>query len=200
MPVIPSLALSHGQTLWVLRHAFPTLPGAAGLTLDSYLKYLRREGVPFAPEELGVGTGQTVTYRFEHLMELAVALSLRTQGILPQDVAHLLSRLRSELYPIYRRAFSERKTGQGAPKRIRIEGEGKEYLASGIWLDLRLLYLESGVLSTGGPKALGPAAAIKEFVMHGRERYLRPMIMLSDIAAAVVDLAEDPPEIRRGRS
>ena len=196
---VPPLALRHGQALWVMRELFPGLPGVAGPTLDSYIKYLRREGVPFAAEELGVGTGQTVTYRYEQLMELAVALTLRTQGVLAQDIPHLLSEFRTELRRIYRIAYLQRRSGMGAPVDIALPGEPR-FRASGIWLDLRLRYFETGVLSSSGPCALGPAAALKEFVRHGRDRFFRPLISLSDLAEAVVELAPAAPEIRRGRS
>ena len=77
---IDRLALSHGQARWVLR----TLGLHAGEdehTFDAYIKSLRRDRVPFAQGELGVGAGHNITYRYPHLMELAVALALRTQGI-----------------------------------------------------------------------------------------------------------------------
>src|SRR5512132_126993 len=65
----PSFALTHGQARWVLRHVFTF--GDLERTFDAYLKYLRREGLPFAPEEMGVGRGNLLRYRYVHLMELA---------------------------------------------------------------------------------------------------------------------------------
>ncbi len=58
--------------------------------LDSWLKYARRKGVPFWPNELGRGTGTNVVYRYQHVMELAVALALRAQGVLASDLLTLL--------------------------------------------------------------------------------------------------------------
>ena len=46
-------------------------------------------GVPFYLHELGRGAGVNVIYKFYHVMELAVALALRTQGILPLDLLEL---------------------------------------------------------------------------------------------------------------
>ena len=82
-------------------------------TFDAYLKYLRREGLPFAPEEMGVGRGNLLRYRYVHLMEMAVALYLRSQAILPTDVVRVLAGLRAELRPIYERAYIEGRCGLG---------------------------------------------------------------------------------------
>ena len=47
-PDLPAFALRHGQARWVLRQLrFGWHPGEP--QLDSWLKYLRREGLPFAP-------------------------------------------------------------------------------------------------------------------------------------------------------
>ena len=62
--------------------------GDSEAQFDAWLKYVRRMGVPFYMHELGRGAGVNVIYKFHHVMELAVALALRTQGILP---LHLLS-------------------------------------------------------------------------------------------------------------
>ena len=194
---LPSLALSHGQALWVLRHALPP-DGRPTLTFDAYIKYLRREGVPFAPEELGRGPGQNVVYAYEHLMELGVALTLRAQSILPADVAHLLAEFRNELRPIYRIAYTEQDCGRGMPILLPI-GKGKPLRFAGIHLDLGLHYHESGAISTTGPKALGPDQAVISFITRGRSQYFKPLIALSDLAIQVVTLAVDAPDIKRGR-
>ena len=85
---VPSFALTHGQARWVLRHVISF--GGSDETFDSYLKYLRRGGLPFAPAELGVGRGNLLRYGHVHLMELAVALYLRSQAILPADVVSMI--------------------------------------------------------------------------------------------------------------
>ena len=73
---INAIALSHGQARWVLWHLGMRV-GDDDAKFDSWLKYVRRMGVPFWPDELGHGTGINVIYRYHHLMELAVALALR---------------------------------------------------------------------------------------------------------------------------
>src|SRR5437899_2541782 len=117
---IDRLALSHGQARWVLAnlglHAGEDEP-----TFNSYVKSLRRDGVPFAFEELGVGAGHNLTYRYPHLMELAVALALRTQGVLSRHIVGLLAEYRSILRSHYRQAWLERETALGKARKVVID-------------------------------------------------------------------------------
>jgi hypothetical protein len=146
---VPAIALTHGQARWVLSHLGLRTAGGAG-SFDNYLKYLRRAGLPFASEELGSGRGNYLSYGYQHLMELAVALALRTQAILPGDVVALLAAHRDELRPIYRRAYEERDSGLGASIRVELEGGGS-LTASGVYLDLALRYEPHGPLVMRGP-------------------------------------------------
>ena len=107
-PRIPDFALTHAQARWLLS----VLYGGTGrpdmdTAFDAYLKYLRREGLPFAANELGVGRGNRMRYGYPHLMELAVALYLKSQAILPKQVVSVLASLRDKLRPIYERAYLE---------------------------------------------------------------------------------------------
>ena len=86
----------------------------------------------------------------------------------------------------------------GRPVSIKI-GQAKSLTASGIWLDLGLRYLSGQVLTTTGPKALGPADAVLELVRVDRQRYFRDPIKISDLAKAVVKHSKNAPEVRRGR-
>jgi hypothetical protein len=97
---IDRLALSHGQVRWVLS-SLGLHAGEDEATFDAYIKSLRRDGVPFARGELGVGAGYGLLYRYPHLMELAVALALRTQGILSRHIVALLAQHRGVLRPLY---------------------------------------------------------------------------------------------------
>ena len=51
-------------------------------------------------DELGVGTGYNLVYCYQHWMELAVALYLRQQAILPRDIVKLLADDRTTLRPM----------------------------------------------------------------------------------------------------
>ena len=123
-----------------LRRRLPALDlglhaGEDEQTFNSYIKSLRRDGVPFATNELGVGAGHNLTYRYPHLMELAVALALRTQGVLSRHIVGLLAQYRSILRSHYRQAWLERDTGLGKPRKVVIDGN-KERRFSGAYLDL----------------------------------------------------------------
>jgi hypothetical protein len=194
---LDGIALGHGQARWVLAH-LNLRTGADDATFDAYLKSLRRDGVPFAKEEQGVGTGHTLTYRYEHLMELAVALALRAQAILPRDVVALLAERRAVLRRLYRRAYAERETGLGAQKVVKLPDQTSLPIA-GVYLELRLEYTKSGALVSIEPELIDPLKALKRFMMQHRKVYPRPPLPISNIAADVVELATAAPEIRRGR-
>jgi hypothetical protein len=73
-PDLPAFALRHGQARWVLRQLrFGWHPDEP--QLDSWLKYLRREGLPFAQDELGTGTGRDLAYLPVHRLGRAVRIS-----------------------------------------------------------------------------------------------------------------------------
>ena len=194
---IDRLALSHGQARWVL--------GLLGLragedepTFDAYIKSLRRDGVPFAQGELGVGAGHNITYRYPHLMELAVALALRTQGILSRHIVALLAQYRSILRSHYRRAWLERNSGLGASREVVIDSTTERRI-TGTYLDLQLDYTSGGSLMMIEPKLVGPVDAFDEYMALHQRTYPRPPLPISQIAEDIVRLAEAPPEIKRGR-
>lgn len=191
------LPLSHGQAVWVLSNmGFRT--GDSKGAFNSYIKHLRRAGLPFAKDEVGVGAGRNVTYRFEHLMELAVALALRAQAILPRDVVEILAANRTKLRPIYRKAYAEKDSGLGAPCEVNVTGK-QPFNMTGIYLDLALTYAETGFLLQGPLKALGPADAVERFGTAHMFQHVRGFLNLSDLAVDIVRLAAGAPEIRRGR-
>jgi hypothetical protein len=192
-----NLALTHGQAVWVLRQmGFRT--GDRDSAFNSYIKYLRRSGLPFAKDEQGGGPGHNLFYRYEHLMELAVALALRAQAILPTDIVQILANLRTKLRPIYRRAFIEKESGLGAPCPIEIPGKRK-FMMAGVYLDLNLSYVETGFLLHAEPRAIGPADALELFGTVHRAQHRRGPINLSELAEDVVRLGTNAPQIKRGR-
>lgn len=107
---ISSISLSHGQARWVLRH-FDLTSRESDQSFDALLKSLRRDGIPFAPEEAGRGAGFNLVYRYENLMELVLAFAFRTQGILSRDFIRLIANLRGQLRPMFRSAYLERDKG-----------------------------------------------------------------------------------------
>ena len=202
--LLDQIALSHGQVRWVLTHLGLRV-GDSEAQFDAWLKYVRRMGVPFYPNELGRGAGVNVIYKFYHVMELAVALALRTQGILPLDLLTLLQGQRTVLRPLYHQAFIEHDRGLGATITLRFDGGADQPAAGpmrvqGTFLDLQLDYLEGGPLTRLEPRLLGPREAIGRLARHATPmHYPRPPLPLSRIAWDIVRLAEDAPELRRGR-
>ena len=197
---IDDVALSHGQARCVLRWLDLSI-GEDEQTFDAYIKSLRRDGVPFAPEELGVGAGHNLTYKFVHLMELAVALALRTQGILSRHIVGLLALYRSDLRPLYRRAWVERESKLGAPRDVIIGSDTRpeKLRIWGTYLDLSLSFTDQGVLVVSKPRLLGPVEALKDFVAPRPMFYPRPPLPASQYAQSIVILARNAPEIKRGR-
>ena len=194
---IHDIDLSHGQAEWVLWH---TLAGARELetAFDAYLKFLRREGMPFSAGELGKGRGQNVRYNYFHLMELAVALVLRQQSIPRSDLKRLLATRRKQLRPIYGLAYLEHDTEVGEPVSFQIEDDDPLRFG-GVFLDLQLHHFAPGRISSGHPKLLGPAETIRTFTTRNILREFRPPIPLSEIATDIIRLAPEAPEYRRGR-
>lgn len=212
--IIKQIALTHGQAKWVLKH-FNMLAGETDTAFDAFLKSLRREGVPFSPEELGQGRGRNVTYGYVHLMELALAMTLRTQGIIARDIVRLIPKNRTKLRHFLVRAYLEREVGLGAPRRAFVSGAISDLKADaslaiedmreldrvcGTYLDFGIVYTTGGALSVLKLELLGPVEAIEAFMVGHRNLYPRPPIPISDIAMDIVRLAGgDSPEFRRGR-
>ncbi len=197
---IDRLALSHGQARWVLNN-LGLHAGEDEQTFNSYIKSLRRDGVPFARDELGVGAGHNLAYRYPHLMELTVALALRTQGVLSRHIVGLLAQYRSILRSHYRRAWLERDNGLGKPRKVVIDGSctERERRFSGAYLDLSLTYASHGVLSVTEPRLLDPIQALDYYMAGHQSLYPRPPLPISQFAQDIVRLAEGAPEIKRGR-
>ena len=77
---ISTLRLSHGQAIQVLRDT-RLAESVSASALDAMIKKLRREGVPFAADELGDYQWEEIVYRYEHIIELAVALKMQSDGM-----------------------------------------------------------------------------------------------------------------------
>jgi hypothetical protein len=194
---IERIALSHGQARWVLDY-LGLHGGGDAQTFDNYIKSIRRDGVPFAQDELGAGAGHNVEYRYPHLMELAVALALRTQGILSRDIVGLLAFHRTLLRSHYRRAWLERESGLGISKQVVINNTTVRRIL-GTYLTLELMYNSRGSLQMIEPKLIDPVEAFDHYMGFHRQVYPRPPLPISQIAEDIVRLAEYAPEVKRGR-
>ena len=208
---LSQIALTHGQARWVLAH-FNLASGVDEGAFDALLKSFRRDGLPFDETESGQGPGQNLIYKFENLMEIAVALAFRAQGILQRDFVSLIAKKRSILRPLFRRAYLERSTGLGEARAILSAPDPDHvgdavtlpprYLTniSGTYLSLSLNYMPGGQLTSLTCKLLGPEEALEEFMADHQNLYPRPPLPISQIASDIVRLSAGPiPEVRRGR-
>lgn len=75
------MRLSFGQVAWAI--CYGRKPDR--YTLDR-LRYFRQLGIPFAPEE-AQGSGNRMTYTFDHLFECGLAVECVRAGTKPSDVA-----------------------------------------------------------------------------------------------------------------
>ena len=98
------IELSHGQVKWLLFRLFRDSTQSTS-ALDSYLKHLRRNGIPFTPNELGTGTGTNLIYRYANLMELVLAFYLKGKGMLKTEVVSQLVEGRETLRDVFLLAY-----------------------------------------------------------------------------------------------
>jgi hypothetical protein len=118
---LPGIAVTHGQALWVLSE-LGFQEGAAEGTFREYIKSLRKAGIPFATGEIGLKRRGLAIYSYDHLMELALALSLRVYHVVPDALLARIVRHREMLRRQYRYAYARRGSGRGAPAEFRVKG------------------------------------------------------------------------------
>ena len=193
------ISLSHGQAMWVIEAMqIGAWLDAAGL--NATLKKFRRHFVPFSQEELQKPRWEEVRYRFEHLMEVVVALKICGDGIAFRHAVSLLTRDREKLHRIYRRAILDADSGLGASNKIPApEGRVPESIhISGLYLDFSAMARVNGILLSARPSVLDPWGALVRY-MGFYQLQMFPVIRISQLATEAVRLAERAPEVRRGR-
>ncbi len=193
----PSLSFTHGQVLQTIEamHIAEWLDRPA---LDSVLKKLRRDFVPFSSEELAKPQWKQVRYGFVHLIECVVAVKMMADGMSHRHIVALLTFDRKRLREAYLRAFSESQSGLGAPIPIK-HPDGREITISGLYLDFMATINKLGVLSSSGPRLLDPWQAVNRYMGAYMGLHPLPPIRLSDLATEAVRIAVLMPELKRGR-
>jgi hypothetical protein len=194
--LLPHLGLHHGEALWVLARL--GFQGAASKsTFYEYVKSLRKLGTPFEHGKIGFGRRGLANYEYCHLMELALALTLRVYHVVPDSVLTEIIRCRRTLYRHYRRAYADRCSGLGAP--ISIEAAGHVPLVMrGVFLDLQINFSGGTLTNFGPPKLLSPYEALSMFATRNiAARALLP-INLSRLSELLVSTALRAPCIRTG--
>jgi hypothetical protein len=155
--VLPDIKLHHGEAVWLM-----TQLGFRGTrsksTFYEYIKSLRKLGTPFDRGSVGKARRGAANYTYFHLMELALALTLRVYQVIPDTVLTGIIRHRPILYRHYRQAYMERCTGLGAP--ILIESAEEPISLHGVFMDAGINFSGGRLVSSGRPKLLSPFEAL----------------------------------------
>lgn len=187
---IPKLNLSHGQVLWALSHGMP-----ASQETIAQVRYLRLLGVPFGIDDLEVGSGYRISYRFEHLIELGLALFGLRRGLKPKDIAGMLTKNRAQLRRLYRQAFQEQPEGALKAKWVKSRGQNLPLLGHEIFLRLHDRHSEA----PGKFEVLDPAQAVplgRPEVYPGEQT--RTLVPLTRLVLELVAWAMEAPATRPG--
>jgi len=196
-----TLKLSHGQALRVM-----TDTGlAAGMTdtaLNSMVKKFRLNGLPFERKDEGTYQWEETVYHYEHLVELALALKMLSDGMAFRHIVSLLTKYRSKLRGFYNEALISGDTGKGSPRTIinpdPFKGELTEIQVSGLYLEFKAL-ARNGSLNASEPELISPWMAVERYMACYDGLYPFPLIMLTQICQRVLKVAEGTPPVRRGR-
>jgi hypothetical protein len=192
---IPPLSLTYAQVLWILRE-LGFAHDTSYPTFAHYVKSLRRLGVPFENRGL-TGPKRREAYKYEPIMELAIALALRVYATLPDVIPATLRNHRERLYPIYRQALLERRSDLGAPIQL---GGSVDAEISGIFLELRLKFVEGRLIQVGSPVALGPKEAVERFASGDITGRSWLPLNLSKLASRILEVAARAPGPRQLRT
>jgi hypothetical protein len=193
--VLPAIELHHGEAIWVLSRL--GYQGAATKsTFYEYIKSIRKLGSPFERGKIR-RPGGLANYSYCHLMELALALTLRVYHVVPDSVLGEIIRYRAALNHHYRLAYAERCTGMGAPVVVEAIGHRPIHVR-GVFLDLQINFSGGKLVKFGPPKRLSPVEALAIFAERDiAARALLP-INLSLLSERLVSATLRAPVVKRG--
>jgi hypothetical protein len=194
---LPQITLRHGQVLWLLTE-LGYRDAVNKSTFYEYIKSLRKLGIPFGREKFETARGRRLAeYSYGHVMELAVVLSLRVYHVVPDAVLRGVTRYRSQLHQIYRRAYVQRRSGAGRSTIVK-RNDGKPIELRGLFLDLGIKFSGGHLVRFGPPKLVSSTEALALFSESTiSDQTFLPM-NLSRLSEQVVVLAQLAPTIRSG--
>jgi hypothetical protein len=193
---LPGIELHHGATLWVLsRLGFQGT--ASKSTFYEYIKSLRKLGTPFDHGTIGFARRGLANYSYCHIMELALALTLRVYHAVPDSVLSEIIRNRTSLNRCYLRAYAERCTGIGAPIAVQAIGHAPIRIR-GAFLDLQIDFTGGKLVKFGPPRLLSPFETLAVFAERDNTARAFQPINLSLLSERLVSTALRAPLIRRG--
>lgn len=191
---LPPIKLRYGQVMWLLTE-LGCADAVSRSAFHEYMKSLRKLGIPFGRERFQTKRGRRLAeHSYWHVMELAVALSLRVYHVVPDSVLRGIIHNRSRLHQLYRRAYVQRRSGPGRPIVIKVKGREPIELR-GLFLDLGIRFSGGHLVHFGPPKLLSSSEALRQF-----SRAAGPFLpmSLSLLSERVVALARRAPDIRSG--
>ena len=207
MLTVPTWQLSHGQAAWVIAHG----RNPPRRVLDQ-LRYLRQLGVPFTEAERQPGRGNRVFYRYEEVVEMAVAIFAIRHGMRPGEAADFLTQNREDCRKLFRGALEQLPAAALDASWIKSQGREIPIMANELFLRLHDRYSERpGAYETimvgegaGADSEQSDSVTGIETLLGLAERYpggeSRILVPLTRIALEVAGLAREVPEIRPGRS
>jgi hypothetical protein len=193
---VPQLALRHGQVIWLLTE-LGLRRGVSQSTFNHYVKSLRRLDIPFGRRKGSSQRGPEVTYNFEDLMELTLALLLRVYGILPDVVSNGLRSFREDLRPIYRQAYLDSLKRVYPAARVST-ADGERLTVQGLFLDLNIRYSAKQAIQFGPPRALSPFEAMSVFAQSEIAARSYLPLNLTAVAQMIAERTRVAPTIPRG--
>lgn len=195
-PVLPEIALNHGRALWVMQE-LGFQGGASESTFYEYIKSLRKFGIPFRHGEVGLARRGAANYSYDHLMELALVLTLRVYHVVPDAILAEVIRFRDPLRRLYRRAYALRRRGIGAPTQI-TSSDGQAMEMRGAFLDLHMNFAGGRLVRFGPSRLISPAVALKTFAQRDLAARAFLPINLTNLSEKIVAFALAAPPLRRG--
>jgi hypothetical protein len=190
----PLLNLSHGQVLWALSRGASSDP-----RLVDQVRYLRLLGVPFRKAELGRGRGNRLLHRYEHLIELGVAIWALERGMRPQEVAKFLVNHRKFLRQLYVKAFLDQPEQAIEADWVKSRGRIVPLLGGEIFLRIHDRYSAAPgkieMLRQDEIRSLSDLFMLAEKYPGEKTRMLLP---LTRLALELVAWAREAPETKPG--
>ncbi len=193
---LPDIELHHGEAVWVLAQ-LGFQGRATKNTFREYIKSLRKLGTPFERGRIGYTRRGLANYSYCHLMELALVLTLRVYHVVPDAVLVEIIRYRHHLYRQYRRAYTDRCSGVGAPVAMSAAGHGS-IRTRGAFLDLQMNFSGAKLVKFGPPKLISSFEALRVFAARDAAARAFLPINLSVLSERLVWTALRAPPIRRG--
>ena len=195
---VPSLALTQGQTLWLLSE-LGFREGVSASTFNHYVKSLRKlrravrdwQGPVRRPSRC-------------HLPVRRVDGAFCgpvTAGLLDlaDTIVAGLRDFREDLRSIYRRAYFDLTVHQHPPVRISAPG-GLRTTMNGLYLDLNIRYSAGKMIEFGPPKAISSFEAVSIYAHAEAPARSYLPLNVSAVAEMIVTRTRALPIIRRGRA